>query len=597
MRLCPKPRGLLYRLFKPLFDLSLFLKMGLVIVACVCITSLFSFYLYTQLHQLYQQQEEMDYYPYMVAAQVCLRSLHGYERRGGKALLPCGEAVKAGLKGGPFVDQVRGRTIQVVRFPNPPPARAGALLKRLEGDIGRLSQAEAPSAMDDGVRGALDDAVLAASALLEWARGHQGDYQRSLRRAVTAISSRVWLSGAIVALFLVWGAVAFFFMVLRPLREVRSRIDRLLHSREVAPEEDECLTDYYADDEIGRLVHSVNELVIYYRNLATFKHLIEEDETVEEVYRRLADCFLHEVGLSNFVIYQVSNSQNTMAVVERQPAEVEINPEKLVDSSRCRAKRTGHVVSSLTAPGSCSLFLWPDEAHHYCVPMMSAGQCVGVIQFLLPCGSDTRRLKGIKRRLELAERYIQETIPVIEAKRYAQSLREQSFKDELTGLYNRRFLDSVLDSLVAGVTRRKTVLGVIMADIDFFKSVNDQYGHDVGDMVLREVAQIIKGTIRRSDLAVRFGGEEFLVLLVDTKEGQTEVVAEKIRAAVEQHKIPTPRGTIVKTISLGVSEYPVDADGIWEALKYADVALYRAKEEGRNRVVRFRPEMWGEDEY
>ena len=593
MRLCPKNRGLLFRLFKPIFDMSLFFKMGVVIVACVCITSIFSFYLYTQLKQIYEQREE-DYSPYMVAAQVCLRSLNGWEDGRPGDLKPMRDVLEAGLKGGKFVDMLRGRVVQVAHFPAELPMEAETLLKRLGRDLRQIQSAKATDEMG---RRAVEDAVAAASQLLEWATEKQGSYRRSLMAAVTAVSSKVWITVAIVALFLVWGAVAFLFMVLNPLREVTSRIQRLMLNQDHGEEEEDCLSDYYADDEIGSLVHSVNELVIYYRNMATFKHLIEEDETVEEVYERLGQWFVDEIGLTNFVIYQVSNSQNSMTIIQRHPPELEVNPAKLIDISRCRARRTGHVVSSLITPGCCRLFMWQDEAHHYCIPMMSAGQCVGVVQFLIPFGADNRRMKRIRRRLDLAERYIQEAIPVIEAKRYAQSLKEQSFKDELTGLYNRRFLDSVLENLVAGINRRETVLGVIMADIDFFKSVNDHYGHDIGDTVLREVAHIICTTVRRSDLAVRYGGEEFLILLVDIQEGQTERVAEKIRAAVEQYKIATPKGTITKTISLGVSEYPVDADAIWEAVKYADVALYKAKEQGRNRVVRFKPEMWQEEQY
>jgi len=136
-----------------------------------------------------------------------------------------------------------------------------------------------------------------------------------------------------------------------------------------------------------------------------------------------------------------------------------------------------------------------------------------------------------------------------------------------------------------------------MVDVDYFKEVNDTYGHDMGDKVLKEVAKILTKTVRESDLVIRFGGEEFLVLLMDVQSGKSEDVAEKIRRAVESHTIESFGVVLRKTVSIGVSEFPEDSEKIWQCLKYADVALYKAKEMGRNRVVRFRPEFWTEESY
>jgi len=133
-----------------------------------------------------------------------------------------------------------------------------------------------------------------------------------------------------------------------------------------------------------------------------------------------------------------------------------------------------------------------------------------------------------------------------------------------------------------------------MCDVDFFKKVNDEYGHDVGDEVLVGVAKILKENVPKSDVVARFGGEEFLILLVDIRKGEAERVAEKLRQKVEGTYFETKAGSLKKTISIGVSEFPVDSKGIWQVIKFADVALYKAKQLGRNRVVRFRPEMWKE---
>jgi diguanylate cyclase (GGDEF)-like protein len=98
-------------------------------------------------------------------------------------------------------------------------------------------------------------------------------------------------------------------------------------------------------------------------------------------------------------------------------------------------------------------------------------------------------------------------------------------------------------------------------------------------------------------MVVRFGGEEFLVILMDIREGEAEMVAEKIRTLVEGSKIKIVGGFIQKTISIGISEFPKDTEQFWEAIKFSDVALYKAKETGRNRVVRFTPDMWTKEKY
>jgi len=151
--------------------------------------------------------------------------------------------------------------------------------------------------------------------------------------------------------------------------------------------------------------------------------------------------------------------------------------------------------------------------------------------------------------------------------------------------------------IISGVLRRKTQIGLLLCDLDYFKQVNDSYGHDVGDLLLKQTSQTLRNAVRDSDIVIRFGGEEFLVLLIDVNPGDSLAVAEKIRLAIEQMKVNINGETLRKTISVGVSEFPGDTDGFWQAIKYADVALYQAKDQGRNRVLRFAPEMWQQGEF
>jgi diguanylate cyclase (GGDEF)-like protein len=157
-------------------------------------------------------------------------------------------------------------------------------------------------------------------------------------------------------------------------------------------------------------------------------------------------------------------------------------------------------------------------------------------------------------------------------------------------------LQEYTEKIVAGVLRRGKAIGLIMCDLDYFKQVNDTYGHAAGDIVLQQTSKVIQQSIRESDIVIRFGGEEFLAVLLDISEGEGMIIAEKIRLNIQQLKIKVPEGVIQKTISMGVSEFPTDTGTMWSCIKFADVALYRAKEEGRNRSVRFTKDMWKEEQ-
>lgn len=165
-------------------------------------------------------------------------------------------------------------------------------------------------------------------------------------------------------------------------------------------------------------------------------------------------------------------------------------------------------------------------------------------------------------------------------------LAEQSISDPLTGAFNRRHMASSLDQVIERNNRNGAPATVLLIDIDHFKRINDQYGHAIGDDVLKAVVSTIANRIRKLDLLFRTGGEEFLVLLPDTTEEQAATIAEELRTYIARAPLVHD---IAVTVSIGISEFrsgqPEDA---W--LKMADKAMYRAKKTGRNRVARARDE-------
>lgn len=181
----------------------------------------------------------------------------------------------------------------------------------------------------------------------------------------------------------------------------------------------------------------------------------------------------------------------------------------------------------------------------------------------------------------------------IRRQRYATELRQSvsntmalAVTDDMTGLYNRRYFDRHLGVMLGKAQSQERDMALMILDIDHFKSVNDTYGHDIGDAVLREFAARLKRNIRGVDLACRFGGEEFVVLMPDTDYVQAELVAERVRQSISERVFEVNAGRpLAVTVSAGVTLNETASDTPESLIKRADVALYRAKREGRNRVV------------
>ena len=182
----------------------------------------------------------------------------------------------------------------------------------------------------------------------------------------------------------------------------------------------------------------------------------------------------------------------------------------------------------------------------------------------------------------------------IRRKKYADYLRnsletkvELAVTDALTGLHNRHYLESHLKTLFDDSKSTGKSLSLLITDIDYFKSVNDTYGHDVGDEVLKEFSARIRANIRGVDLACRLGGEEFVIVMPDTSLTECYQVAERLRQAIEKDvfTVSQAEGPLAITTSIGISSNDETVQNLEEMLKKADLALYNAKKTGRNRVA------------
>jgi diguanylate cyclase (GGDEF)-like protein len=167
-----------------------------------------------------------------------------------------------------------------------------------------------------------------------------------------------------------------------------------------------------------------------------------------------------------------------------------------------------------------------------------------------------------------------------------ETLRHQSIRDPLTGLFNRRYMEETLERETRRVARAQRPLGIIMLDVDRFKLFNDTFGHDAGDTLLRELGNFLRAHIRGEDVACRYGGEEFMLILPEASLAVTRERAEHLRDDIKHLHAQyhdQPLGAVM--LSLGVAVFPDHGSTGEAVLKAADAALYRAKREGRDRVV------------
>lgn len=253
----------------------------------------------------------------------------------------------------------------------------------------------------------------------------------------------------------------------------------------------------------------------------------------------------------------------------------------------CWALRKGrpHVSKRNDAELSCGHLSNSQSAVTLCMPMMAHGETLG----LLCIGADTttrpteveefpemRLIRSLSEHSSLALANLQ----------LREVLRSQSVRDALTNLYNRRYMEEFLDGQMARATRNNSSLALMMLDVDHFKQFNDSFGHDAGDMVLRNLGNLLLGYLRREDVVCRYGGEEFTVILPDASREAASLRAEQLRAAVKDIALDF-RGQALPTISIsvGLAVFPVDGTTRETLLKSADTALYKAKSNGRDCVV------------
>jgi diguanylate cyclase (GGDEF)-like protein/PAS domain S-box-containing protein len=301
------------------------------------------------------------------------------------------------------------------------------------------------------------------------------------------------------------------------------------------------------------------------------------DEAYNVIVRVAQQIFPVQVG----VLYVIAPSRNSVesVAVWGDPALAE----RVFAPQECWALRRGrmHWVENSRSGLICKHVHHPPTDGYVCIPMMAQSEAIGVLHLMQP---DNVKMNETKQRMAVT---MSEHIAMaLSNLKLHETLRSQSIRDPLTGLFNRRFMEESLELEIKRAARNQRPLGMIMIDLDHFKYFNDNFGHEAGDLLLKELGALLRGNIRGEDIACRYGGEEFTLILPEGTGAVTRQRAEFFKEAIQRldiHYRGRPLGRI--TASMGVAIFPDHGRTAKALVEAADKALYRSKNAGRDRVT------------
>jgi diguanylate cyclase (GGDEF)-like protein/PAS domain S-box-containing protein len=328
------------------------------------------------------------------------------------------------------------------------------------------------------------------------------------------------------------------------------------------------------------------------RRLSDLGELLQGCVTEQEAHTIIGRVMPRQLPFASGGVYLISASRNMLQLSSSWGEQAETLIPTLTPDD-CWALRRGrvHAAQDNQSTIQCA-HINPQHDGYLCIPMMAQGELLGILHVFIPSerkdsegDSDTEECKLDSKRMLLFA--VSEQIGLALANlRLREELKRQSIRDSLTGLFNRRFMEESLDREMLRASETGCPLSLAVIDLDHFKNFNDSFGHEGGDLVLREIGALLREQRSGSDLACRMGGEELAMILPDATVEDAAVRAEAIRQRIEGMAIMLggrPLGKI--TASFGIAGFPSHGSDYQQILRAADGALYRAKAAGRNRVV------------
>ncbi len=327
------------------------------------------------------------------------------------------------------------------------------------------------------------------------------------------------------------------------------------------------------------------------RLLTEMGGMLHTSTTNEELYGIISyymqELFPSKIG-ALFIYSPSRNDLESAATWGNFPAE---NHVRIFAPDECWALRQGQIYQQDASRSGlhCPHVKRLKSNNYLCVPLIARGEALGILHVQFSMDESTAVLttptRTIDAVLSLAASVAEYVALALANQTLRETLRNQAIRDPLTGLFNRRYAEETLDREVQRATRKQTPLSVISLDIDHFKLFNDTYGHDAGDVVLQNVGMLLKTLCRGEDVACRYGGEEFLLIMSDISLEIAQQRAETLREEMKSLRIVYKGQPLGITSSFGVAAFPKTATNKEKLLHAADAALYQAKTSGRDCVV------------
>ncbi|MEO5886190.1 MAG: diguanylate cyclase [Anaerolineales bacterium] len=335
-----------------------------------------------------------------------------------------------------------------------------------------------------------------------------------------------------------------------------------------------------SNEKMGQFLNELQERNRDTTLLNEMSHLLQGCSSAQEAFGIIADLSNQLFPRTAGALYLLNEPRTQVSTVASWGELPSASP--MFTAENCRAlRRSPTRLLNEDRPGTCCLHFAQPPGITYCLPIRVQGEILGI--FHLQSTSE-ENLSENKR--QLAHSVVERSEMALSNLKLREALLEQSIRDPLTELYNRRYMEGALNQQLSRVTRQLHPLGLIMIDIDHFKNFNDTHGHAAGDALLRELGKLLQSHIRGGDVACRYGGEEFLLIMPDASLEAAHQRAKQLQQEAKGLRVQDAGQSLHGiTLSLGVAIYPEHGRSIDSVLRAADAALYRAKQEGRDRVA------------
>lgn len=347
---------------------------------------------------------------------------------------------------------------------------------------------------------------------------------------------------------------------LRDITERKQMEDRLLRA----------FSELQRHDNRMRLLHEMNDKLLSL-------------ETLKEICAVIVDSAEKLFPAYSGLLAICPENSADFEIVASWGSDFDMNATFTMNDCWALQGKVSHKVCDPSQSLGCKIFQVQNNEPHFCLPLVARGQTIGLLQIISPVTVSTDQLdEAYNFAITMSE-----TITLALSNfMLREALREEAIRDRLTGLFNRRYLEETLTVSLRHHQRTNEPLTVAMLDLDHFKSYNDRYGHEAGDIVLSEIGALLRNSLRGGDTACRYGGEELTIILTGASLAQALPRLDSIREMIMELSIYScGRKLPALTVSIGISEAKPDDTDSAAILKRADVALYQAKQQGRNRIM------------